>query len=486
MTKPTGALPGWLQRHNECSPLACEIAGKVPPDLDGAFFRLGGAWYYPPKFEDDILLHADGVVSMFRISGGRVTYASRYVETERLTANRAKERMRFGYYRNRFTDDEDVGHLSAGAANTTAFAFAGKLLALKEDSQPYDIDPVTLETRGRFDFDGAIDSVTFTAHPMVDGVTGELVAFGYQARGNYTPDVHIWIFHPDGSKKHEIRIETPCLDMIHDMAITRDHILLPMGGYTTSEETARREGGPMWRWAPDEPARIGVLRRDGDGSDLRWFTGPKSCLLHTFNAWDEGDEVVLDAPFYCGNPFPFLKNADGGEWRAEYGKAYLRRLRFDPGSSRDEWREERLFEEAIADLGDVDPRRIGRRHRYCFGGMEVAGEGARPVAGAGWVMPNALARFDVEARVIDLLRMGSNYAVGEVRFVPRSPDAQEGDGWLLVVATDLAAGRSELVIADAMQLADGPLARALLPFPAAPQVHGNWVPASAMPMLDVL
>lgn len=477
----TGNLPLWSDRQREVDLLPCEVVGTLPAELDGALYRLGGAWHYPPKFDDDILLHADGIVSMFRVSHGKVSYAARYVETERLAANRQAGRMRFGYYRNRFSDDPDVADLNASAANTTAFAHAGRLFALKEDSLPYEIDPVTLHTRGLCDFDGALDSRTFTAHPMIDGLTGEMVAFGYQARGNYTPDVHLWTFAPDGSLAHTIRIEVPWLDMIHDMAITENHILLPLGGFFTSEESARA-GGPMWRWAPDAPARIGILRRRGDGSDLRWFTGPKTCQLHTFNAWEEGSRIILDAPFYCGNPFPFLKNTDGSSWSPDYGKAHLRRLHFDLASNAEEWREERLFDEAIADLGDVDPRRIGHRHRYCFGGLEVDRDGP---GGPGWVMPNAYARLDVELREMALLNMGPDYVLGECRFVPRRAGAAEGDGWLLGVATNTAAGRGELIVADAARLHEGPVARALLPFPAAPQVHGSWVNAGAMALPEI-
>jgi carotenoid cleavage dioxygenase-like enzyme len=479
----SGQLPGWNDRQQEVADVECEVVGTMPAALDGALYRLGGAWYYPPKFADDILLHADGIISRFRLSGGRVSYAARYVETERLQANRATGRSRFGYYRNRFTDDADVAHLNASAANTTAFAYAGRLLALKEDGLPYEIDPLTLETRGVWDWGGAIESRTFTAHPMIDGRTGEMVAFGYQAKGNYTPDIHIWTFDRSGALTHEIRIEVPWLDMIHDMAITENYVVLPLGGYFTSEESARA-GGPMWRWAPDQPARIGVLRRDGDGSDLRWFTGPKTCQLHTFNAWEEDGQICLDAPFYCGNPFPFLGSIDGSAWSPDYGKAHLRRLHFDLRSPSDEWREERLLDEVIADLGDVDPRRIGYRHRYCFGGL--AAEQPASGGGPGWVMPNAYARFDVRRREISLLKMGGNYALGECRFVPRRGDAAEGDGWLVGVATNRALGRGELIVADAQRLEEGPLARAILPFPAAPQVHGCWVGATALPLPEII
>lgn len=51
------------------------------PELDGALYRLAGAWYYPPKYDDDVLLHADGMISHFRVGGGPVSYAARYVET---------------------------------------------------------------------------------------------------------------------------------------------------------------------------------------------------------------------------------------------------------------------------------------------------------------------------------------------------------------------------------------------------------------------
>jgi carotenoid cleavage dioxygenase len=306
-----------------------------------------------------------------------------------------------------------------------------------------------------------------------------MVAFGYQARGNYTKDVHLWTFAPDGSLSHEIRIEVPWLDMIHDMAITENHILLPLGGYTTSEQAAKG-GGAMWRWDADAPARIGILRRDGDGSDLRWFTGPKTCQLHTFNAWEENRQIILDAPFYCGNPFPFLWSADGSPWSPEYGKAHLRRLHFDLQPGVGEWREERLFEDTIGDLGDIDPRFMGYRERYCFGAMERNGPDAAAAGPAMWVMPNAYVRFDVERRDMAVLDLGPEYRAGECRFVPRDSGSPEGDGWLIGVVTNGATGRGELIVADAQNLEQGPVARALLPFPAAPQIHGCWAPAGTI------
>jgi carotenoid cleavage dioxygenase-like enzyme len=74
-------------------------------------------------------------------------------------------------------------------ANTNTVYWHGKLLALKEDSPPYAMDPETLETIGLCDFEGQLPSLTFTAHPKFDPESREMVCFGYEAKGDGTPDV---------------------------------------------------------------------------------------------------------------------------------------------------------------------------------------------------------------------------------------------------------------------------------------------------------
>ena len=49
-----------------------------------------------------------------------------------------------------------------GTANTTMIYHAGRALVLKEDDLPYEVDPETLETRGRFDYGGQIRSASLS------------------------------------------------------------------------------------------------------------------------------------------------------------------------------------------------------------------------------------------------------------------------------------------------------------------------------------
>ena len=62
-----------------------------------------------------------------------------------LAAQRAARASLHGVYRNPYTNDERVKNLSNSTANTNVVVHHGKLLALKEDSPPYALDPGTLE-----------------------------------------------------------------------------------------------------------------------------------------------------------------------------------------------------------------------------------------------------------------------------------------------------------------------------------------------------
>ena len=62
----------------------------------------------------------------------------------------------------------------------------------------------------------------------------------------------------------------------------------------------------------------------------------------------------------------------------------------------------------------------------------------------------------------------------EAVFVPRSPDAPEGDGWLLATLYRGATNKSDLVILDAADIEAGPVATVHAPRRIPFGFHGNW------------
>jgi carotenoid cleavage dioxygenase len=471
----------------------CEVVGKIPSDMEGAFYRVGYEWYYPPKFADDAILNADGYVSMFRFKGGKVDYRGRWVETHRLQEMRKARRQLYGYYRNPYTDDPSIADPSRPnlrtVANTAPVAHAGKLYALKEDGLPHQLDPNTLATLGTTDFNGKWLSQTFTAHPKLDPVTGEMIAFGYEATGLASDDLWIYTLDRNANVQREVRTKVPYVSVIHDMALTQKHILIPFGGYVTSKE--RLQAGKVhWGWDDTRLAMIGVLPRDGEAKDMRWFKGPLRCLMHTLNAQDEKDgKITLYAPFYDGNFFPFFPPVDGSPWNPAKARAFIRKITLDMNSKKDTWTEEILWPSQVSDLGKVDPRVLSLPTRYAYTSFS---DPDRPLdraaigGGAPASATNSYGRFDLATGKVERYFAGATHNLQELSFVPRKRSGAagftEGDGYLVGVAENLAEQRAELVIADAQRLADGDVARVLLPFRISPQVHGVWAGADELPL----
>lgn len=161
-----------------------EVTGTIPKEINATFYRIQPDQRFPPLFEDDVHFNGDGSVTAIRIANGHADFKQRYVQTDRYKAETAARRSLFGRYRNPFTDNESVKGVIRTASNTNITFWRGMLLATKEDGPPFAMDPVTLETLGRYDFEGQIKAPTFTAHPKFDPETGEMICFAYEAGGN--------------------------------------------------------------------------------------------------------------------------------------------------------------------------------------------------------------------------------------------------------------------------------------------------------------
>ena len=461
----------------------CEVEGKIPTELNGAFYRVAPTWFYPPLYKDDALpFGGDGYVSMFRFSNGTVDYKGRFVETERYLADKKARRQLFGRYRSPASDDPLAKGVNRTVANTSMYTHAGRLWALKEDNLPIEMDPNTLETRGEWNFYGKVGSKTFTAHPKTDPLTGDLYCYGYEAAGDLTNDIFYYIIDKSGHVKHEVRFKAPIISMMHDMVLTQKHVIFNTCGFTTNAQRLK-EGKTHWAWDSTVPTYIAILPRDGDAKDVRWFKGPQSAAIHLMNGNTKGNKVVIEAPISDGNPFPFFSSMDGSPFVPQKARTVLRRWTFDLGSKKDSWEEETLFPNTPGALTRVDERYLSLPYRY---GYVNYTDPSRPFdeKKAGNLrgrVSNCYARFDLHTGKVDSYFAGDVSSLQEVQFVPRKKDAPEGDGFLIGVASNLAEMHSELVIVDAMRMEEGDIARVKLPFRLTSQVHGWWAGIDDLP-----
>jgi len=454
----------------------CEVVGEIPAGLDGTFYRACAEWFYPPKFVDDSPFAADGLITSFRIANGCCDFTSRFIETPRYLANKAARRQMFGYYRNPFTHEGEMqGKFNTAdtVSNTNVIWFAGKLLALKEDAPPMEMAPDTLETKGFFDFGGAYKAPTFTAHPKVDGKTGEMVTYGYEAEGLASNAIWIYTIDANGTVTSERKIAAPYLSMVHDIAISQNYIMIPVYGMVSSMERLR-EGKVHWGWDTKVPSHIGVLPRHGDASQIRWFDGPEMAMVHTFAATDKDGVITLDAAVSDGNPFPFFPDVDGKPFDPAAARTTVRRYTIDMNGSATGWQEELRFQDKPGALSRVDDRFVGHDYRY---GLLSYSDDFQAFTGTGRRPTNSFGKFDFATGEVETMFAGPEFGLQEIAFAPRSPDAAEADGWVMALATNYDTMKSELVIGDTANLAAGPVACVRLPFRAPQQIHGNWVPA---------
>ena len=130
----------------------------------------------------------DGMLHGVRIQDGKASYRNRYVQTVGWQAEKRAGKALWGG----LLDPPDVAKFSQGlppfknAANTALVWHHGKLLALWEGGEPYEVRVPNLETVGPFTFGGKLRHAC-TAHPKIDVKTGEMMFFGY---GPVRPYLH--------------------------------------------------------------------------------------------------------------------------------------------------------------------------------------------------------------------------------------------------------------------------------------------------------
>lgn len=456
------------------------VEGAIPRDIHGAFHRVAPDPRFPPRAGDDIWFNGDGIVTLFRFHDGAVHMKQRWVHTDKFQLEAAAGRALFGAYRNPLSDDPSVADRYRGTANTNIIVHAGKLLALKEDSPPVAMDPLSLETFGYWDFDGRLTSPTFTAHPKLDPQTREMIAFGYATKGLCTRDMAYYAIAPSGEITKEVCFETPYYCMMHDFGVTRDyavfHVVPIVGGWERL-----RKGLPHFGFDRSKDIYLGVLPRDGGAGDIRWFRGPNQFASHVMNAYNIGPKIYFDSPVAQGNMFPFFPDTAGAPFDPVAAQARLTRWSVDM-SGRDERIEARVMTDLVGEFPRIDDRFAMTQYRH---GYLLAQDASKPydVPGsksATGLMMNTLAHLNLETGETDTYWIGPTSSLQEPCFIPRRDSDAEGDGYIVVVENKLLENGSALILFDARRISSGPIARIDVPVRLRPALHGNWTPAERL------
>ncbi|KAH7337362.1 carotenoid oxygenase [Pyrenochaeta sp. MPI-SDFR-AT-0127] len=463
-----------------------EVKGTVPTSIRGIYYSMGVDQRFPPKYESDILFNGDGIISAFRIEDGQIDWKRRYVHTDRYKAESKARRPLFGKYRNPFTDDEEVQGIIRTAANTNTTFWRGALLAMKEDGPPFAVHPETLETFGRYDFEGQVQSPTFTAHPKIDPRTGSMLCFSYEAGGNGNDASKEMVFYEinkDGKKITEVWFEAPFCGYSHDFGFTTNYAILPVSPLK-SDLNRLKQGGNHWAWDPKEDHLFAIVpRKNPLSKDVRWVRSDNAFQGHIANAFeDEAGKLHYDLSMADDNVFWWFPE-EGKEplhpgKRGRAIRSPMTRFIFDTASLSKDSRVEPTYKcETSTEFARIDDRFQGRRYNHFWAlGMDLTRsydfEACGPPASG---LFNLLVHWNWETKQEEVWWPGPRTTLQEPCFVPRSEDAPEGDGYIVVVLNRLDLKYIELAFFDAQHIMDGPIGLSKLPLRPRIAFHGNFV-----------
>lgn len=461
-------LDGYSPVDQEITAHDLEVIGEIPDDLNGLYVRNGPN----PKVQPTGRYHwfdGDGMLHGIHFRDGTATYRNRWVKT--IGYQRDSEAGAAQYFGMIEPSDgnPDDGYYRRlkDTANTDVVFHNGNLIAMWYlAGETYKVDPLTLETVGIEDWNGTRQGCV-SAHAKVDERTGEFIFFDY---GPNAPYMWYGVVSPDGVLKHYVPVPLPGARLPHDMWITENYsVLMDLPLYADPEVFA--QGRHKLVFDRDTPSRFAVIPRYGSTEDVRWFETDPCYIYHTINAWEDGDELVLD---FCRTrqPTPPTRPIAGPlESVLEYlrldANAYRYRFNLKTGAVREGPLDDRNTEFPV-----INTLRLGVQNRYSY---NVAIESGYTLLFEGVV------KYDNQTGTSTSFRYGDGRWGSESPFAPRPGSTVEDDGYLISFVYDANEDRSECVVLDASDVAAGPVCRVIIPQRIPHGFHACWVPEDRLP-----
>ena len=457
---------GYESQKQEFAYSIDDIDGRLPPDLRGTFFRNGPAMLDVGGRPVHHPFDGDGMVWSIALDGEKAFFRNRYVRTEGFLAEQEAGRI---LYRGVFGTQKPGGWLanifdlkSKNIANTNVIYWGDRLLALWEGGAPYRLDPRTLETIGTDDLGGILPAgSSLAAHPRVD--RDRIVHFSVEP--GISSKISIYELDAAGKLDRQFTQIVPGFAFFHDMAITPNYCIFAQNPITLDPlpyALGFLGAAQCLRFQSHKPTKLILIPRRRNGK-VRTLETEACFVFHHINAWEEGENLVLDSICY-----PFFPTVSPQENYKEIDFD-----RYPPGQV---WRfQADLTTEKVAcevleargcEFPALHPRCVGYAHRYLYLATTHFPSGNAPL--------QAIQKIDLKTGEKQVWSFAPRGFASEPVFVPFPNGTEEDEGWLLVSVYDAAHHRTDLAVLDARNPSEGPIATLHLRHHIPYGLHGSF------------
>lgn len=453
---------------DEVMGVPCRVGGELPRYLRGTYYLNGPARFERAGLRYRHWLDGDGMVCALRFGDGGVSFTSRFVRSEKFLAEEEAGRPLFRAFGTAFPSDRLKRRMALESpTNVSAYTYGDALLAFGEQGLPYALDPVSLETRGEFNFRGGLNDISpFAAHPKFDPATGEVFNFGV-AFSETAPTLNVYRFSPRAELVYRRRLPLDRSCSIHDFGLSSSCAVFHLSPYVLDIKRLVAEGRSLLeslRWERGRDSRLLVVARETGALLASVPVGPRYCL-HFINCFERGgllnvDLLELERPVYDQYqtvPDLFTQVCDGRPVR------YVIRVEGQELAGRRE-----IDYHLAPDFPSVDPRRVARDYTdFWMLGISAAGRHGRKffdqLVHANWS----------DAKASDI------YCAPEMRYLCGEPifigdPGQEHAGVVICQEYDARRDASAFLVFDASRVAAGPIATIRLGAPIHFGFHASF------------
>ena len=454
------------------------VEGEIPRDLDGVYLRNTENPLHP-AMKAYHPFDGDGMVHVVGFRDGKAFYRNRFVRTDGFAEeNEAGGPLWPGLAEPVGLAKRDYGWgartLMKDASSTDVIVHRGTALtSFYQCGDLYRVDPYSGDTLGKAGL-GRRVPVRLGRVGAPEGRRPRPANCCSSTTASRRRTCTTASSTPNNELVHYVDVPLPGPRLPHDMAFTENYVdpqrlSAVLGSRAAWSATSTSPG-----FHRDMPSRFAVIPRRGGTAQIRWFEADPTYVLHFTNAYEDGDEIVLDG-FFQGDPEPADNgsSATSGSGRSASWRWTACRPGCTAGGS------------TSSTGGRARRAIVGQHHRIRHDQLRLrrrrrtATPTPRPASRAG-SCSTAWSSTICRPAPRSGSRSRTASTAARRRWRRASAARARTTATWSRITTDMNADASYCLVFDAARVADGPVCKLALPERVSSGTHSTWAPGSEL------